>query len=535
MNRAKLLVLPVTAGLVVSLLAGCGGGPGGGDGGSDSPIVVGSTDERITTLDPAGAYDIGTWTLFTNAFQTLLRYPPDGSAPKPEAAKRCSFTDEESTAYRCTIRKGLKFANGHDLTAEDVAFSIKRNVRIKNVNGPSSLFINIDRVEAPDESTVVFHLKKPDATLPFILATPAAAIVDSEVYPANKLIGEDKIAGSGVYALEEFERPSGDDERVLTAKFVANKNYKGGLTRKNSAVTVRYFQDSEKMQSALEKGDIDLTHRTLTPHQILDLQERNTEDIKVIEAPGTEIRYLAFNVSDDVVKDVAVRRAMAQLIDRKVLVRNVYQRTAEPLNSLIPKGISGHNNAFYNAYGEPSRAKARAILDKAGVSTPISLTLWYTSDHYGTVTKGEFEELKRQLENSGMFKIALKSRKWPQYQEGWAKHEYQVFGLGWFPDFPDPDNYISPFMIKENYLKSAYFNPTIANEILPRSRQQADRGAVVQEFDEAQEIIAEDVPMLPLWQGKQYVAAREEINGVEWTLDSSQTFRFWEFARGARG
>lgn len=532
MNRAKLLALPVAAGLIVPLLAGCGGGSGGGDGGGDGPIVMGSTDNRITSLDPAGAYDIGTWTLFTNTFQTLLRYPQDGSAPQPEAAEKCLFTDQNSTAYRCTIRDGLKFSNGHTLNAEDVEFSIRRTMKIADDSGPSSLFSNIDRVESPEDNTVVFHLKKSDATLPFILATPAAAIVDAQVYPEDKLIGKDEIAGSGPYSLKSFERAEGDKDRVLKAEFSGNENYKGTIETKNSNFEVRYFTDSDKMVSALEKSEIDLTHRTLTPKQILVLEDQADKGIKLVEAPGTEIRYLVFNTKDPSVEDIAVRQAMAQLIDRKALVRDVYQRTAEPLNSMIPKGIPAHTNAFYNEYGDPSLAKAKALLEKSNVTTPVDLTLWYTSDHYGSVTKEEFKELKQQFEAGGLFKISLKSRTWPEYQKGYQKGEYGVFGMGWFPDFPDPDNFIAPFLDQDNFLKLPYFSDTIVNQVLPRSRQQSERSAVVDEFDRAQQVIAEDVPLLPLWQGKQYVATRDNVSGVEWTLDASSTFRFWELQKG---
>ncbi|GGO82860.1 ABC transporter substrate-binding protein [Wenjunlia tyrosinilytica] len=530
MKRAKLLVLPAVAGLLVPLLAGCGSS--GGKDGSQDPIVMGSTDS-IGTLDPAGAYDIGSWTLFTNTFQTLLRYPNDGSEPQPEAASKCVFTSQNSTSYRCTVRDGLKFSNGHALTASDVKFSIQRTIKIESGFGPSSLFGNLDRIETPDDKTVVFMLKQADATFPFVLATPAAAIVDEESYPANKLSTDDGIAGSGPYALSSLQRSGGRHHRLLKAEFTGNANYEGSIHAKNSKFEVRYFPDSTQMQQALEKKDIDLTHRTLTPKQITQLGGEEDRGIKVTEAPGSEIRYLVFNTKDASVQNVAVRQAMAHLIDRKALVRDVYKRTAEPLFSMIPKGIPGHINAFYNAYGEPDRDKARTALQKANVSTPVSLTLSYTSDHYGSATADEFAVIKRQLERSGLFKVQLQGKQWEDFQAGYNKRKFQVFGMGWYPDFPDPDNYIAPFVGRKNFLKSPYQNGDILNNLLPDSRRQAERSAVVDDFTKVQEILANDVPLLPLWQGRQYIAHRDNINGVQWTLDASSTFRFWELEKGS--
>ncbi|KRV50251.1 peptide-binding protein [Wenjunlia vitaminophila] len=529
MKRAKLLALPAAASMFVPLLAGCGGGSD--DEGDDTPVIMGSTDS-VSTLDPAGAYDIGSWTVMTNTFQALMRVPNDASEPQPEAAERCGFTSRASTAYRCTLRSGLKFSNGHALTAKDVAFSVQRTVKINDDFGPASLFGNLDRVEALGDRTVVFHLKQPDATFPYVLATPAAAIVDQEVYPADKLLTQDQIAGSGPYALQSIRRSSDKRKRAVQAEFVRNENYQGGIEMKNSRFVVRWFDDSIKMQVALEKAEIDLIHRTLTPKQLVGLEQMEDRGIKVIEAPGTETRYLAFNTDDDSVKDVAVRRAMAQVLDRQALVRDVYQRTAEPLYSMIPKGITGHVNAFYNKYTEPNPKKARKLLKDADISTPVKLTFWYTSDHYGAATAEEFAELKEQFEADGLFEVELKSRTWEDFQKGYLKREYEVFGMGWFPDFPDPDNFISPFMLKDNFLRLPYEDEYVQETLIPKTRKQDQRSTVVDEFTEVQDIIAEDVPLLPLWQGKQYVAYRDGINGVQWTLDSSSTFRFWVLEKG---
>ena len=99
---------------------------------------------------------------------------------------------------------------------------------------------------------------------------------------------------------------------------------------------------------------------------------------------------------------------MAQLIDRGELVSKVYGSQAEPLYSLVPASITGHSNAFFNKYGDPSTAKAKNILERAGVTTPVQLTLHYTTDHYGPATKKEFELLKEQLNGSGLFDVDIK-------------------------------------------------------------------------------------------------------------------------------
>ncbi|WP_031507095.1 ABC transporter substrate-binding protein [Streptomyces megasporus] len=508
--------------VTASLLAGCGSLVGEGE--NDDVIVVG-TASTPSVLDPAGAWD-GSWELFRNVYQTLVHFPNSSGNPEPDAAQRCSFTDTVSSVYRCVLKKDLTFSNGNPLDADAVKYSFERTLAIKADTGPAQLLQSIDRIETSGERTVIFHLKRPDATFPLVLATPAASLVDPAVYPADRLLTSKEISGSGPYRIKEYK----DGEKV---DLIRNEKYNGAADVKNDAVTVRYFGDSEKMADAFKDGDLDLTYRGLTPEQITDFDKNRTDypGVKLNEVYGTEIRYLVFNPEHEEVADPAIRRAVAQIIDRKALVRNVYQRTAAPLYSMVPGGITGHVSAFYEEYGDPDVKKAKATLAEAGITDKVRLTLWYTTDRYGTTTAEEFAEIKRQLEASGLFEVTLEGREWREFQKGIASGKYPVFGRGWFPDFPDADNYISPFVGKENALGAPYEDSALTGTLLPRSRKESDRGAAGETFAKAQEILAEDARLLPLWQGKLYIAAHDDIAGVEWCIDSSTIMRLWELSR----
>src|SRR5690606_404824 len=116
------------------------------------------TTDQVGTVDPAGSYDLPGWTIIYNTIQNLVSIPAGGNTPEPDAAETCEFTDP--TPYQCTLKDGLKFSDGSALTAEDVAFSFERIVTINVPNGPASLLANMDSVEATDDATVVFTLKK---------------------------------------------------------------------------------------------------------------------------------------------------------------------------------------------------------------------------------------------------------------------------------------------------------------------------------------------------------------------------------------
>ncbi|MFF2654709.1 ABC transporter substrate-binding protein [Streptomyces sp. NPDC058045] len=515
-------VRPIAAAACVTLLAGCGVMSSGGKS-KDEKITVGTTSAP-STLDPAAAWD-GSWELFRNIYQTLVSYPSGASAPQPDAAKSCHFTDADKRVYRCTLRAGLTFSDGHPLNAQAVKFSIDRISRIDVRGGPKGLLSSLDRVETRGAKDVVFHLNTSDATFPFVLATPAMSLVDPRDYPADKVRDDGKAIGSGPYTLDSYQ------ERK-EARLSSNKRYKGFAERKNDAVDIRYFDSSASVVKALRDGQVDAAVRELSADDVQGLQaDEASHDLQVTEAAGIETSFLVFNTKDKWAAKAPVRKAVAQLLDRGALAHKAHADTVEPLYSMVPKGLAGHTSAFFDAYGNPSREKARKLLAGAGIHTPVPLTFWYTTDRYGSATKAEFEEIQRELDSSGLFEVTLKSRPWKTYEDGYRKGEYPVFGRGWFPDFPDAENFIAPFVGKRNVLGTPYPAPGITDELLPVSRRESDRSAVVKQFEQAQRIMASDARLIPLWQGKQYAAFSNDIAGSEQALDPSAIWMMWELHR----
>ncbi|KUN20606.1 peptide-binding protein [Streptomyces antibioticus] len=535
MNR-KTLVLPAVAGLLAPVLAACGGSDGSSGGGD--AIVVGTTDavtaskDAPAPLDPAYAYDAGIWNILRQTVQTLMIQPRGEGEPVPEAAESCGFTDTGNERYACKLRPGLKFANGDDVTAKDVKYSIDRARNINVEGGPVGLLSTIDTVETQGDREVIFHLKTADATFPYKLSTPVAGILNPDDYPAKSLRDGFDLDGSGPYTMSAEVK----DDQLVSAVFTKNPNYKGILKVNNDKVELRTFADADAMGAAIDKGDIDVMSRTMSPEQIEKLSAASPDsDVDLVEMPGLEIRYLAFNTNAPTVKTKAVRQAMAQVINRSELVSKVYGSEAEPLFSLVPASIIGHSNSFFNKYGDPSKAKATALLNRANITTPVKLTLHYTTDHYGSATKQEFEQLRQQLNASGLFDVSIKGEVWKTFRPAEQKGTYDVYGMGWFPDFPDADNYLAPFLDKDNFLGSPYANSEIRNTLIPESRRQADRLSASTSLTDIQDIVADDVPVLPLWQGKQYVAARDDITGTAYVLNSSSTLQLWELGRGVSG
>ena len=541
MNITRSVAVIGATTMAAAALAACGSGRSGD---SASGLIVGTTD-KVVSIDPAGSYDNGSMTVQTQVFQYLLNYPAGSTELTPDAAESCDFDESDGTKYVCTIKPGLKFANGNDLTASDVAFSFKRIVDINDANGPSSLLGAMKSVEATDDSTVTFTLNAAnDQTFPQILVTSAGPIVDEDTYPADKLLDDDAAVEangfSGPYTISSYEKNQ-------LAEFTANPDYDGTYdapATKN--VTVKYYAKAENLKLDVQNGDIDVAFRSLTPTDIEDLGKN--DKVVVHTGAGGEIRYIVFNLNqmpgDDPEQKLAIRKAVASSIDRDALSEGVYKGTYTPLFSLVPQGQTGATEPFKDLYGDaPDADAAKKLLTDAGVSTPVTIPLQYNPDHYGSSSDQEYNAIKRQLEDTGLFKVDLQSTEWVTYSEAYPTDAYPVFQLGWFPDFPDADNYLSPFLTPYDDKKSGNFTSSHYNEIgspyaddtmtklLDSERTDGDAAKREATIGEIQQRVAEQVPYLPLLTGSQVAVSGTDVKGVDDTLDASFKFRFTSLSK----
>jgi len=484
-----------------------------------STLVDGTTD-TVTNIDPAGEYDYGTFTLDLPLFQGLYTYAP-GAKLKPLLATGCKSSPNQTT-WTCALRKGVKFSDGSAFDSSDVKFTFDRVtnksvVKQAGANTPSSLLANLKSVSTPSPYVVVFHLKTPQSTWPLILSTSAGFIVSKDTYAPDSLRSNtDSQVGTGPYELVKF---TPGQQAVLQA----NPNY-WGPAPKTSSVIVNYYTKSSTMKLALQQGEIDMAYIDFTPTEYASLAK--TKGIRVYEGNGVRIRYLVFNVARAPGNNIAVRRAVAYLMPRQTIATRIYHGLVKPLYSQVPAGLPGHIDAFKSVYGAtPSVAKAKAVLAKAGVTTPVPMEIWYTPTHYGDASADEYAEIQRALNSSGLFKVTLKTAEWAQYV-GTLGNTYNVFQLGWYPDYVDAEDYTIPFFATGNFLANGYSSP--AMDALVKKEHEARTTAVRLAVIRSMQVLqAKDVPTIPYWQGKMLVVGRSNVHGIPSTLDAAVYLRFW--------
>ncbi|MGW2489643.1 ABC transporter substrate-binding protein [Streptomyces sp. NPDC001606] len=479
-------------------------------------ITVGTTD-AVTDLDPAGAYDAGSWALFSNVFQTLLTFEPGGVEPVPDAAQSCSFVGSGSKTYQCTLRDGITFPSGRAMTAEDVKYSFDRVKKINSDVGPASLFGTLGSVTVDGTRKVTFHLSTPDATWPLKVATGAGSIVDKDKYPANALRKGTSVDGTGPYTLTSYTKGA-------KADLDPNSRYKGYLSGTGRPVELRYYTDSDQLNNAWKSRQIDVASRTLPPGVLSQLNPSDPNS-RITESDSSETRNLYLNTrAGSPLHDPRVRQALAWLVNREQLAATVYQGTVDPLYSLIPTGITGHTTSFFDAYPTQNVQKARALLTEAGVSLPVRFTFGYGRNR--GAGEQEAATLKKQLEAGGLFQVDVKGYEWTDFQKRWAAGQMDAWAVGWVADYPDPDTFGSALVGTGSTMSTGYSNKAV-DRLIQDSQQYTDRSRAAKDFRDIQADVARDVPLIPLWQRKEYVVSTEDVGGGQYLDDGTGVFRLW--------
>ena len=505
----------------------------------DNTLKIETNTNRITigttlkprTIDPADAYEVISGNLLYNLGDRLYDYKLGTTELVPQLATEMPEISEDGLTYTIPIRQGVTFHDGTTFKAESMAFSLKRF--IKNSGSPSSLLTNtVTSVEATGEYQLTIKLQKPFAAFTSLLAFSGLCAISPQAYT----IGEnqfqpDTFIGSGPYKLAEY----GTD--ILRLDIF--ENYWGEKT-KNQGIDIQIFSSSANLFNAFKTGAIDVAYLSLDAEQITNLEtEAARQGWQVISTDSKTINYMMLNLNSEPLNNKAVRKALASIIDRKLLNKRVLQGKGEPVYSLIPTQFNSYKPVFKENYGDGNFEKAKELLKEAGYSleNPAIIEIWYPAN--STKKQLTASTLKAYVEQKleGLMELELNSVEAATAYENLDKGVYQTFILDWYGDFIDADNYIQPFLectkgTKEKgceegasqFQGSFYYSDRI-NQLIKQQRQEQNPEKRQAIFREIQELLGEDVPFIPLWLDKDYVFAQKNIDGV--ALEPTQQFPFW--------
>jgi len=465
-----------------------------------------------TNLDPRVGLDGQSERIDELLFDALLTRGPDLNV-RPGLAERWDIPDP--LTYIFHLRSGVKFHDGRPLTSRDVKWTFDSLLQGKVLSTKAAAYRFVDHIDAPDESTVVFHLKEPFAPLLWNLSEGASGIVP---YGSAQEISRDPI-GSGPFRFVSAET----DKEVILER---NPNYWGAEPR---IERIRFMVVPDTTTRALElrKGSADAAINALSPDMILTLEHER--HLQVLRAPGTILAYLGFNVRDPILRDARVRQAIAYAIDRRPMIDYLWRGFAQPAASILPPQSWAYDPNVRTYFHDPDRA--RRILDAAGYPVKdgvrFHLVMKTSTDE---TTRLMAAVLQQQLRDVGIA-LDIRTFEFATFFSDVNKGLFQVYSLRWIGGNEDPD-------IFEYVFHSDKFTPHGANrcfysnkhldQLINEARMELDQDKRKQLYAEIQQILAEDLPSINLWYYDNVLVCNRRVSNV--TLSPAGDYNFLKTA-----
>ena len=493
----KLVILAVALSFAVAGLAA-------------SDILILGTTDRVTELSFANSYDHFTWHVLRHTTQGLLRLEPGTTALKPALAESWEISDD-GLVYTFHLRPGVVFWDGTPCDANSVKWALERTLRLDGPEGGVGLIKPVIKsIDVIDDLTVQITLNYPDRTF---LIRMTDNVIPSLVYTGAP---EDDFAkgnyvGLGPYKIVEYV----PDERVVLE---AVDTYFGEPPKTKKIVWVMY-SDAAALRAAIEAGDIDVAFRTLNPIDITDLM--NNPDLQVIGGPSPGIRYMLFNITQPPVDNVFVRQAIAYAVDRDAICQQVFSGLNTPIYTMVPTGLPPADAAI-DVFPKRDLEKARELLQLAGYSedNPLEVNLWFSPKHYGTTEADVAAVIKQAIEETGMVQITIQSLEWGAYTERMSQGGFDMFLLGWYPDYLEASNFLLPWTVESPEGLGTFFNHhpnyDAYKNIAEVALSTVDDERAAKLYQAIQILSAYDVPWIPLWSNKQqtYIVAKKDVKGI---------------------
>jgi ABC-type transport system substrate-binding protein len=413
----------------------------------DNTLVITSNSD-VNSLDPAVGYDTVSWPSESLVYRGLVTYADDGMTLEPALAESYKVSDDGLT-YTFTLRSGVKFSNGREITADDVKYSFERLLNPKTASPGTFMFdviagaqdyiankaAEVSGIKVVDPRTVQFTLSRPEWTFLQRMAVPFASIVAKEgVEAAGDQFGR-KPLGAGPFVLTSWDAG-------LSLKFDRNPNYYRDGYPKVDHVEIQVGQDPAAAVLKIESGDADTSLDFVPQSDYPRIAQDAALKDRLILSPVPNVFYIAYNVREKPFDDVRVRKALSMAIDRDRIVQ-VLNGRPQPADGLFPPNLQGNNPNLQPEKFDPEGAKA--LLKDAGYADGLSTSLYVDTDPQDvSVVQAIVQDWEQigvktdivQLEFSQLLDIMYGSN----------PGQMPLLYISWYADYPDPSDFYEPLL-----------------------------------------------------------------------------------------
>jgi peptide/nickel transport system substrate-binding protein len=422
-----------------------------------------------------------------------------------------SWEQPDALTWVFHLRDGVRFHDGRPLEAADVVYTIESLIDGSLVTAKGGSFAAVDRAEAKDRLTVVVHMKRPDAGLLFNVSDGLFGVVPRG---SGKDFGLHPV-GSGPFKFASAVQ----DKEVIVER---NDDYWAGQptvpagARRIEKVRFEVVPDTITSALELKKGSADLASNVVTLDMVHTLE--SAPNLKVESGPSSAVVYVTFNVTDPLLKDKRVRQAVACAIDRQAIVDAIWRGQARLANTLLPVGHWAAATNDELAQYPHDVARAQRLLDAAGFpagkdGVRLRLTMKTSTDE---TTRLMAAVLQQQLRAAGIA-LEIRSAEFGTFYSDVTKGAFQIYALRWIGSNEDPDifryAYASSSFPPKGGNRGRYSNARV-DALLTEAAASSDRVVRKKDYVEVQQILAEDLPGIPLWYPNNEVIHTRRVEGV---------------------
>ena len=477
----------------------------------DPNILIVAVQSGPNNLDPRVGTDSVSQNIHQVIFNGVMKID-EHLKVVPDLAER--LDNPAPTVYIATLRKGVRFHDGHELTSADVVYTFRSVLEPGFTTPYRGAMRMIASIEARDRYTVVFTLKEPFGSFPVLLVipqvVPAGAGKDFNTHPI----------GTGPYRFVK----NVPDDRVEVAPFA---DYFEGAP-KNNGLVFKVIPDSIMTGLELRRGSADLIVNVPDPDIVYQLEK--DPKLHAARSPGVDFQYIGTNLRDPILKDVRVRRALSYAIDRHAIVEYLRRGLAVPAAGMLPRESWAFEPAIESYDYDPARAKA--LLDEAGYRDPdgdgpamrMRLTLKIQNLEFPRL---QATAIQQNLRAIGV-DVDIRSYEFATLYTDVLNGNFQLYTLQWVGGaLIDPDilrrvfhsNQIPPAGFNRGHFSDPHVDALL--DEASRSTDETRRRAL---FGEAQRAIAEQAPYITLWCKINNVVAQNTLDGIHLSPIADYTF-----------
>lgn len=521
--------------LILAFFTGCGS-KDAKDSGVAKKKVVYSMDREPETLDPTLNIYARSSRVLQNLFRGLYRL--DENDRLTPALAESHEIDSTGTVYTIKLKPNLKWSDGTPLNAKDFYYSWTRVLNpetasraafdlypIKNAQGYNTGLVSKEEVgiKVLDENTLQVTLENPTAYFPDLLATTTYFPVKEELVegkePWTKVVAT--YVSSGPFMLTEM-RPK---EKYILTK---NPHYVGADHVKLDEVEIVFLESPETELGAYLNGEIDVAENLSS-----EAKSRFKDSKDLNKSGRIGYTYYDFNTTRAPFDDARVRRAFAISINRDVLIKNIIQSTNKPMFSFVPDGIphgvqkDKNYRAVIGDMFKEDIEQAKQLLAEAGYPNGQN----FPKVSFSTSASQTNRDVAQALQN--MWKTALNvdveivtyesKVYWSEVHAG----NFHIANDGWAGDYPDPMTNLNIFESPQNVKNNRWVNENY-DALIHENKAINDQVKRMENFKKAEEILASDMPIMPIFQYQSEFLVNPRVKGVRKNYIGHTIFEFAE-------